>query len=346
MNNKTTKNLANIKLQAAEWQAKLSSGKVSAEQNQVFQQWLKDPECELAYSQCLVILEMTTNLALDDDIQRELQAARNSVSEPQAGNDHWYATPRRLMQVAAVFMLAIGVTLALDYNSYQRYSTEVGEQRLVRLEDGSSILLNTDTQLKVRYSKQKRRVELNQGEAYFTVAKNSTRPFEVYAGSSVARALGTQFSVALLAQEQAHEQQKQVSVAVTEGLVEVEAKTKLHSQDVIAQLGVGDAINFNDATLQKIPALARADIARIQAWQQRKIYFNADTLLDAVTEYNRYSSIKFHIIDRELGDERISGLFNVGDIDAFNYSLETLLDIDIVKNNERIFLIKKGNTKL
>lgn len=319
--------------QASNWQAKVSGGQMSATDSQAFQLWLQDPEHELAYSQCLLVLEMTQSLKADKDIQRELQALPG-ITVSNAANDHSYS--KRFAQIAAALLLAVAVSLVFDYSSYQRYNTEVGEQRLVRLDDGSSILLNTDTELKVKYTKQKRAITLARGEAYFSVAKDPQRPFEVQAGSSTARALGTQFSVALLEQKQS----KEVSVAVTEGVVEVEANTSAKNNAVIAQLGVGDAINFSDRKLQQKPIISSADIARINAWQQRKIYFNSDTLQDAVTEYNRYSPVKFHIIDEELSNERITGLFNVGDLDAFIYSLEELLNINVVKNGERVFLIK------
>lgn len=338
MNIMSTDHSETVHEQAANWQARLSAGNVSATESQNFKRWLQEPENELAYSQCLLVLEMTESLKADEDILRERQTlSGTTVSE--SANDRWYHQPKRLVQIAAALILAIGVSVAVDYSSYQRYNTGIGEQRLVRLEDGSSILLNTDTQLKVKYTSRNRVITLAHGEAYFTVAKDRNRPFEVHAGSSIARALGTQFSVALLPQSV---DSKEVSVAVTEGVVEVEADTTAHKNSVIAQLGIGDAINFSDTTLPQKPEISSADIARIDAWQQRKIYFNADTLADAISEYNRYSQVKFHIIDQELGNERITGLFNVGDLDAFIYSLEQLLNINVVQNRERIFLIKKA----
>lgn len=337
MNTMSNDHTDSLQKQAADWQATLASGTVSAAQSQAFQAWLQDPEHELAYSQCLLVLEMSDNLKTDDDIQRELRALSDSAIHNSANDQRWYQKPKRLAQIAASLILAVGLAIAFDYQSYQHYSTGVGEQRLVRLDDGSSILLNTDTRLKVKYTSSDRSITLAYGEAYFNVAKDRDRPFEVHAGTSTARALGTQFSVALLDQSQ----NKKVSVAVTEGLVEVEANTATEKSTVIAQLGVGDAINFNNKALEHNPKVSSANLARIDAWQQRKIYFNSDTLLDAVTEYNRYSQVKFHIIDQELGDERITGLFNVGDLDAFIYSLEQLLNINVVKSGERIFLIKK-----
>lgn len=348
MNNMTAQQNPSIKQQASDWYAKVASSDCSPSDTIAFEQWIaEDQEHELAYSQCLLAIEMTASLASDKDIQQQLQTldspAKQTPSTPdQSANDSWYQKPRKMLQIAAALVLAVGITLTLEHSGVENYSTGVGEQRMVRLDDGSSILLNTDTKLAVKYRRDKRSIELIHGEAYFTVAKDRSRPFEVHAGNSLARALGTQFSVALLSSELQNSQS--VSVEVTEGLVEVEAETQQKSSDIIAKLGVGDAIVFNNSTLAQTPTVSTANIDRIEAWQQRKIYFKEDTLRQAIDEYNRYSDVKFHIIDTELEQEKISGLFNVGDIDAFIYSLEQLLNIEIVKNGDRIFLINSAKS--
>jgi transmembrane sensor len=58
-------------------------------------------------------------------------------------------------------------------------STERGEIRLAPLKDGSTVLLNTQTRIRVRYSEGERRVTLLKGEAYFSVARDEKRPFIV-----------------------------------------------------------------------------------------------------------------------------------------------------------------------
>lgn len=343
----TTHNAQPLSQQAAIWHAQLENPNCSAEQRQAFEAWHNEnQEHALAYAQCQLTFEMSAYLSDDSDIFLERKAAQPAQHTKAV---QWYQQPRQLMQIAAALVLAIGVGLSvefgLDFSHFDHYSTGIGEQRLVRLEDGSSILLNTDTNLRVRYDDKLRLIELDNGEAYFTVAKNPEKPFEVHAGQSIARALGTQFSVSFLPEKKSIDKKshnKKISVAVTEGLVEVESDTTLQSKDIIAQLSVGDAIHFDNKKLPQKPQISSADIKRIEAWQQRKIYFNANTLLEAINEYNRYSDMELLIVDESLKSEQISGLFNVGDIDAFIYSLENLLGINVVKNGQRIFLTKKS----
>jgi transmembrane sensor len=72
--------------------------------------------------------------------------------------------------------------------------------------------INSASELTVRMAKGSREIEIAQGEAWFDVAKDASRPFIVTAGKVRARAVGTAFSV--------RRRETGVEVLVTEGVVE------------------------------------------------------------------------------------------------------------------------------
>jgi len=76
-----------------------------------------------------------------------------------------------------------------------RYETARGEQRDVRLADGSTLHLNGATRVEVRLEGDRRLATLAHGEAYFDIAHDAHRPFAVRAGASEIRVLGTAFDV-------------------------------------------------------------------------------------------------------------------------------------------------------
>src|SRR5262249_39639442 len=76
------------------------------------------------------------------------------------------------------------------------YRTDEGLSRIV-LKDGSVILLNTNTELRVHMDTLHRDVNIVRGEAHFTVAHETERPFDVSAGGRLVRAVGTAFDVRL-----------------------------------------------------------------------------------------------------------------------------------------------------
>ena len=97
--------------------------------------------------------------------------------------------------VCLLFVLVWFLTPTDMANNKQLYSTNIGEQSSVLLEDGTLVKLNTKTTIKLDYTAEFRLVELVEGEAIFNVAKDPNRPFRVNAGQTVAEALGTSFNV-------------------------------------------------------------------------------------------------------------------------------------------------------
>src|SRR4029079_19041486 len=90
----------------------------------------------------------------------------------------------------------------------------VSEERSSTLPDHSMVNLTTDTALDVTLSKDLRRVDLHHGEAFFSVAHEPSRAFEVWAAGGKVRAVGTQFGVAI--------DRDEVTVSVLEGRVLVQ----------------------------------------------------------------------------------------------------------------------------
>jgi transmembrane sensor len=74
--------------------------------------------------------------------------------------------------------------------------TNYGERKLINLLDGSSVILNGASVLSIAkdYNKENRVLKIN-GEAFFEVAKDKSRPFIVISGNSITTALGTSFKV-------------------------------------------------------------------------------------------------------------------------------------------------------
>src|SRR5258708_4169433 len=91
-----------------------------------------------------------------------------------------------------VALVGLGAWFALFANTY---STGIGEQRTVRLGDGSTIELNALSKIRTRLSRDRRDVELVRGQALFQVVKDRARPFIVASGATTVRAAGTQFDV-------------------------------------------------------------------------------------------------------------------------------------------------------
>jgi len=238
-------------------------------------------------------------------------------------------TRRSLWAAAAGVALTIGAAGAVyHYFGAQHYETRIGEQRDVLLPDGSRITLNTNTAVAVRYSRAAREIELQRGEALFAVKHNSTQPFEVSAGQTLTRAVGTEFNVDL--------RKTGVTVSVLEGSVRVSALTDVRGTAAATQSATssalmrvavdkGEALEFRaqERRLQE----EKADLKRIDAWRARRLEFSNTRLAEAIEEFNRYSTTHIEVGTPELESVRVSGIFRTGDAAGFLYSLQQALGV-------------------
>ena len=170
-----------IQQQACAWIAKLN-GEPSSQDLQQFRAWMAANPAHRSQIRDLAKLwgelDILTELAVVNLPQPSLaanlrQRVSNSIYQ-------LFQTPAKpAAALALVLAVTLSAILSLDRN---QYSTGVGEQQLVTLQDGSTALLNTNSQIRVEYSDQTRNIILVKGQAHFDVMPNPNQPFNVYAG--------------------------------------------------------------------------------------------------------------------------------------------------------------------
>ncbi|BBL56496.1 iron dicitrate transporter FecR [Methylomonas koyamae] len=221
----------------------------------------------------------------------------------------------RIPAAAAASLLLLAGVLQSDWwqNRQADYHTVAGEQRRIALADDSTVVLNTDTALKVSLQANQRRVELLRGEAYFQVAHAAERPFWVIAGDTRAKVTGTEFAVKRAAAE--------VSISVAEGRVET---STVRNTDPILALAPGQTAVYRDG---RAAGLEPVDLSRSLAWQQGRIVFVQTPLAEAVEELNRYRGDKLVLTDPALARRPITAVFAVDRPDDAVSALEQTLNV-------------------
>jgi transmembrane sensor len=211
----------------------------------------------------------------------------------------------------------------------------VGEQRLVVLEDGSRMLLNTDTQLRVDFGSAQRTIEIRRGEAFFDVAKNPRRPFVVRIAGSEVVAVGTAFSVRYAPVSHAADE---LTVTLVEGQVKVRpASDKAGDALAPAQpvlMKAGDRLLLDrqpSHTVSKVVTrLDRPDVERVMAWKRSETVFDDTSLADAVAEMNRYNRTPIVLLDGlESAGLRVSGLYRTSDSAGFASAVAALHGLNV-----------------
>lgn len=232
---------------------------------------------------------------------------------------------------AFTILLSLGVVFYLTLFSHRNdYRTPVGGTASIPLRDGSRVTLNTASKIRVALTKAERAVELENGEAFFEVAKDSSRPFVVHAGDKRVVAVGTKFSVRREATD--------VSVVVTEGAVRIESDSPNASGSGAALLEAGNVARASGSAAVQVEARAVADVEQALSWRSGYLSFDETTLADAVAEFNRYTSRKIYIGDPTVAALRINGKFKVSNAEAFIRVLRDGFGIDAQEQGDTITL--------
>jgi transmembrane sensor len=212
------------------------------------------------------------------------------------------------------------------------YHTDIGGLAAVPMPDGSRVTLNTDSQIRVAVTETERRVNLEQGEAFFEVAKDPARPFVVAAGNQRVIAVGTKFSV--------RRDERGVRVVVIEGRVRVEPGSGAGAPVPPAEVSAGSVARSGGegVLIEKKPL---TEVEAYLSWRSGFLVFRETPLADAVAEFNRYNEQKIVLEDPHLAGMHIDGNFRSTNVSAFVRLLEDGFPVTIERSGNQILVRAK-----
>lgn len=202
-----------------------------------------------------------------------------------------------------------------------------GELRVVPLADSSVASINSGSRIEVSMRDDARDIALQQGDAFFQVAKDKTRPFVVAAGEARVRAVGTAFGVRRLSHG--------AEIVVTEGTVEVwSAGRKALPRRVTA----GHTVLVSEPDDTILVRQAPAEAEQKLAWRQGKLVFVDQKLSEAVADFNRYSKRQIVIVDPALNDQGFVGQYPVDAAEMFARDVSAYLKVPLVITADKILI--------
>lgn len=259
---------------------------------------------------------------------------------------------------AAVLLLAVGIAIvSTDWFLANPpapqnlvYTTGIGEQKRVVLEDGSVVTLNTSSQMQVTFDDIRRHIHLLKGEAHFVVFPNPEKPFVVHAGLGLVRAIGTAFSVNL--------RENEIKVIVTEGKVELaslsqeasgswdqaEAALAPATEPPVTELGTlkaDQSATFSQA-VEQLVTLEPGELERELSWHEGVLIFAGEPLDQFVEEISQYTEVTIIISDQAIKDVRIAGRFKIGETEAMLEALESSFGIQVSRIDEKLVYLSSA----
>lgn len=312
-----------IKGECREWLALIQSGEASEADRARFAAWLRaDPRHQRAYDGLHLLWRDISTLSQLKELE---SVPPRPVQRPVS------KVTRRLLPLAAAATVA-GLALALFLSQPQsiqqptttaaavqteKYQTQLGEVRAIQLSDGSTLTLGARSRVIVSFSDSGRRVQLEQGEAYFDVAKNAARPFHVTAPGTAVRVVGTRFDVRV--------GDRHVRVAVDEGIVAVNNRA--------SALTRGQRIDvMPDGAMT---AVAQMDGSEVAAWREGRLVYDGATLAEVVSDLSRYRP-NVTLSSAEVGKLRVTAGLRVEQIDQFVDRLADILPVRVTRTDDAI----------
>jgi transmembrane sensor len=323
---------------ASSWAARLDRGPLTPEEEEAFEAWLGDPRSRgaLLRAQALSMWSESAQALGSGFDPAAFEAPERSrlagVSRRRALA--WTGGAAAAASLAAVGfgMPAFGAVI----------STKRGEIRLAPLEDGSTIHLNTESSVRVRYDQDQRLVTLVRGEAYFSVARDEKRPFIVEVDDCRLRTEQAGFRVRKL-------DKVPVDVLVNQGEVDV-ARPNLTASPRSLALNANTRLILSDPTERRLSAeqpqpVVPEAISRELAWREGKLAFEGESLEQAADTFARYSRTRIHIPDPDLAREPVTGLFAASDPVGFSRAIARVFDARLEQDGDDLVLTRTATAQ-
>ena len=338
-----------IAAEAAVWIARLHGPDRSPQMERECLDWQAlSAVHRLAFERCTEVWEAVPRVRLAD-------AYASSALQGSFPAAAWRGGGFRPRIWALASLLILGtVCAAIAINRWyigDVYATQVGEQQVLMLEDGTRMHLNTHTRVRVKMSADRRRVQLESGEALFEVAKDAARPFVVRAAQSEVVAVGTAFSVRL--EDDVVPSEKALAVTLIQGQITVEPVATAQSALATLARGLapvapvvmhaGERLRLTRPDTPLAPTGQMIDKPRIDelvAWERSEAVFDDVSLSEAVAEMNRYSRVPLVLVGGDaVSTLRVSGVYRTGESMSFARAVAALHGLVVREREGRLELL-------
>ncbi len=297
--------------QAGEWLARLHADDRGAEDDAAFRAWLRaDPSHQDAFERAAMVWDAMPGLSSTDFVPAAAPAA--------------LVSRRMVLAGGGAVVVAAGLTLGWREAYAGVYRTGIGEQRRLVLEDGSRVMLDTDTRIRFRMENDVRMLRLGLGRVDLDIAADP-RPFVIDLGGRRATARAGRLDL----------RREGDAVALTA----IQGSARVDTGGAPVALAPGNRIAMAAGRPDRVD---QPELDDLVAWQSGRLAFRDETLANATAEMNRYSTHALVIADPRAAALRLSGVYRVGDSEAFARSLALLLPVRVASDGEKIRISSTG----
>lgn len=234
--------------------------------------------------------------------------------------------------VAGALMFIANRSGVFQSEEMAEFVVPLGEQLNLVLQDGTQVQLNSGSRL--QYPKSfglfSRKVKLT-GEAYFTVAKESSRPFKVDLDDIEIKVTGTQFNV------KAYADDTKIRVALEEGSVNI-----ADQRNKVYPMKVGESAEY-DRKSGVCKITEATDMSTHTAWRTKSLNFYRTPLSEIIKTLERQYEVQFDVTDSALLNYKFSISTSKINVNEVLNDLEKVSKIRFTLNAGQKYSITSGD---
>ena len=317
--------------QANQWLLHLQENPENEQLLAEFQHWLdEDEKHEACYLEAVLLWQeidaATCELQTEERqkaIQQNTLNQTTSTLEKIPLKRHVFSKPIALS--AAFLSLVLLTVLVLPKHIWLQpdIATGIAQQQTRTLSDGSILHLNGQSGVNIHFSEASRTVELLYGEAFFEVASDSERPFQVIAQDVSAQAIGTAFNI------------KYLDVGIETTLTEGKLKLELATQKSLI-LRAGERVLWHDSEGTQ---RSQGHSLYLPDWKRGLLRLDNMPLVDVLTRLNRQYPVTLKLVNPALANKPIKGVLPLNDLETTLTVLETTLAVKLIRFSDQLILL-------
>ncbi len=317
--------------QANQWLLHLQENPENEQLLAEFQHWLdEDEKHEACYLEAVLLWQeidaATCELQTEERqkaVQQNTLNQTTSTLEKIPPKRHVVSKPIALSAAFLSLVLLTVLTLPKHIWLQPDIATGIAQQQTRTLSDGSILHINGQSGVNIHFSETSRTVELLYGEAFFEVASDSERPFQVIAQDVSAQAIGTAFNIKYL--------DEGIETTLTEGKLKLELATQ---KSLI--LRAGERVLWHDSEGTQ---RSQGHSLYLPDWKRGLLRLDNMPLIDVLTRLNRQYPVTLKLVNPALANKPIKGILPLNDLETTLTVLETTLAVKLIRFSDQLILL-------
>ena len=242
---------------------------------------------------------------------------------------------QRNLRIAASIILILGLSwTAIQWgmdevvntqlvNTYELKTTQKGEKLTVMLPDGTLVKLNAESSLKYPKAFTDQREVYLTGEAFFEVARDTTKPFVVATRHLFTTALGTSFNI------NAYSDAEEVTLLT--------GKVRIDDDNRSEILLPGEMVAYENGAIKKSRNVPLHHVK----WKDGILVFHETPLEEGIKELERWYGVKIDIKNLSKPEVNLTGLFDNQNLENVLKSLSYTARFDFSIEGKKVLITFK-----